>query len=62
MKKVNKKLIEQYCDILRPYNTDLAIEVNQFAIFLFGKNKHSIGEVLRRLKAVGNFPIKIHQF
>jgi hypothetical protein len=44
---------------LRPYNTNLAIEVNQFAIFLFGENRHSIGEVLRRLKTVGNFPIKI---
>ena len=59
MQKVHKKLVEQYGDILRPYNANIAIEVNQFAIFLFGENKHSIGEVLRRLKAVGNFAIKI---
>lgn len=59
MQKVSKELIERYGDILRPYNTNLVIEVNQFAIFLFGDNKHSIGEVLRRLEAVGNFPIKI---
>jgi len=59
MKKVSKELIEEYGNILRPYNAKIAIEVNQFAIFLFGKNKYSINEVLRRLKAVGNVPIKI---
>ncbi|CAA6805513.1 MAG: Unknown protein [uncultured Sulfurovum sp.] len=30
-----------------------------YIIFLFGENKHSIGEVLRRLEAVGNFPMKV---
>jgi len=59
MQKVSKELVEQYGDVLRLYNDKLAIEVNQFAIFLFGNNQHSMGEVLRRLKAVGNFPIKI---
>ena len=59
MQKVSKELVEVYGDVLRPYNNKLVIEINQFAIYLFGENKHSIGEVLRRLKAVGNFPIKI---
>jgi len=59
MQTVSKELIEQYGDILRAYDDKLAIEVNQFAIYLFGENRHSIGEVLRRLKAVGNFSLKI---
>jgi len=59
LQKVSKELVEVYGDVLRPYNNKLVIEINQFAIYLFGENKHSIGEVLRRLKAVGNFPIKI---
>ena len=59
MKKVSKELIELYGDVLRLYDNKLSIEVNQFAIYLFGRNRHSIGEVLRRLQAVGSFTIKI---
>ena len=43
----------------RKSNNKLVIEINQFAICLFGDNKHSIKEVLRRIDAVGDFSYKI---